>query len=109
MMTTPNWWECCPYYPDEWYWGWKTRQPHWNDDAVRIWVPVMPTPGMQYEQGMPIEDAQGLSWDMAYVLTTPKWCMGDMDCSGGAPTFVDISYFVAALGRRSELGHLLPG
>jgi YVTN family beta-propeller protein len=27
----------------------------------------------------------------------PQWCLGDSDCSGGAPDFVDILYFVEAL------------
>ena len=27
----------------------------------------------------------------------PQWCMGDSNCSGGAPEFGDIEYFVAAL------------
>ena len=32
----------------------------------------------------------------------PVTCMGDMDCGGGAPTFEDISYFVAALSGEAN-------
>jgi hypothetical protein len=34
------------------------------------------------------------------------WCLGDADCSGGAPDFSDIQYFVAALsGEASWLSY----
>lgn len=29
------------------------------------------------------------------------WCLGDMNCAGGAPTFDDIKYFAAAIGSES--------
>lgn len=32
------------------------------------------------------------------TLDQPTWCLGDMNCSGGAPDFEDITYFAAALG-----------
>ena len=32
----------------------------------------------------------------------PAWCLGDMDCSGGSPDFLDISYFVAALNGQAN-------
>ena len=70
----------------EYPWGWKTRQPHWNDDAVSIydvetppvdypanfppppsWPPVI---GSQWIAGMPIEYPTGSSWDVAFELTT---------------------------------------
>lgn len=37
------------------------------------------------------------------TVTTPNptWCLGDMNCSGGTPTFDDIKYFSAAVGSES--------
>jgi hypothetical protein len=32
-----------------------------------------------------------------FATPSPQWCLGDSNCSGGAPTFEDITYFVAAL------------
>ena len=29
-----------------------------------------------------------------------QWCLGDLDCSHAAPTFTDITYFVAGPQRR---------
>jgi hypothetical protein len=52
-------------------WGWKTRLPHWNDDAVRVISPLMPAPEVLFQEGIPIETADG-SWDMAFVLTTNR-------------------------------------
>jgi hypothetical protein len=69
-------------------WGWKTRQPHWNDDAVRIWEvepPLIdwpvgfgppnwpPTIGYQWKKGDPIfwPDVTD-SWDMCFELTTKE-------------------------------------
>ena len=55
-------------------WGWKTRprdpESPAPDDAVRIFVPTAPEPGMLFEQGMPIEWPDGVSWDMAFALST---------------------------------------
>jgi hypothetical protein len=51
-------------------WGWKTREHFFNDDAVRIRVPTAPSPGAQFIDGIPIETPDGVSWDMAFVLTT---------------------------------------
>ena len=36
------------------------------------------------------------------IGAAPQWCLGDLDCSGGAPTFLDISYFVAALNGEAN-------
>ena len=47
-------------------WGWKTRQPVWNDDAVRIFAPTAPEVGAPYIAGEPIE----AGWDLAFALTT---------------------------------------
>ncbi len=59
-----------PYYP----WGWKTRPRFFNDDAVRIlqlqggiWPPVL---GSQWASGQPVEFPRGVSWDLAFELTT---------------------------------------
>ncbi|KPK79251.1 MAG: hypothetical protein AMJ81_13575, partial [Phycisphaerae bacterium SM23_33] len=59
-----------PRYP----FGWKTRprdpaSPA-RDDAVRIFDPTDPVPGMIYIAGQPIEWPVGRSWDMAFGLTT---------------------------------------
>jgi hypothetical protein len=53
-------------------WGWKTRQHFFNDDAIRIFDPIAPIVGSVFVNGMPIEDAAGNSWDMAFVLTTNR-------------------------------------
>lgn len=77
-----------PQYP----WGWKTRQPHWNDDAVLIWAIVDPSdqpiwPGatpyigcsidMLFDpsSALPIEvplhpGGDPISWDVSFELTT---------------------------------------
>jgi hypothetical protein len=52
--------------------GWKTR-PHTSpppDDAVRIFDPIDPVPGSIYINGEPIEYPAGVSWDMAFQLTS---------------------------------------
>jgi hypothetical protein len=52
--------------------GWKTR-PHVPvppDDAVRIFEPIAPGPGITYIFGEPIEYPAGTSWDMAFRLTS---------------------------------------
>ncbi len=72
-------------------WGWKTRRPTWNDDAVRIWEVEPPTidwpagfpppnwppsRGYNWKMGDPIwwPDVAD-SWDMCFELTTnePKY------------------------------------
>jgi hypothetical protein len=60
--------------PEEFVWGWKTRRHYFNDDAVRIFDPTDPVPGMQFMAGEPILDNAGNSWDMAFELTTIE-CM----------------------------------
>ena len=49
---------CCPDAVP-WPWGWKTRRPEWNDDAIRIFDPTAPFPGSVYNDGFPIEDWMG--------------------------------------------------
>ncbi|MCX6923809.1 MAG: HYR domain-containing protein, partial [Verrucomicrobia bacterium] len=59
-----------PAYP----WGWKTRPRDANspapDAAVRITLPTAPTLGSIYQQGSAMEFPAGVSWDMAFTLTT---------------------------------------
>jgi hypothetical protein len=52
--------------------GWKTRphRPVPPDDAVRIFEPLVPGPGINYLNGEPIEFPAGTSWDMAFRLTS---------------------------------------
>ena len=52
-----------------WPWGWLTRQPSWNDAAISMFIPTMPTVGSVFQDGQPllIQDEQ---WDLAFVLTT---------------------------------------
>ena len=62
------------HYP-QYAWGWKTRprdpaSPA-PDDAVRIFSPTAPVPGMVYERGAPIYYPEVTnSWDLAFYLTT---------------------------------------
>ncbi len=70
--------DCCGVTQPEFEWGWKTRDHVFMDDAVRILIPTAPAPGVSFLEGIPIETLDGLSWDMAFVLTTvsemePKW------------------------------------
>lgn len=69
--------------PDAYRWGWTTRPHYFNDDAVRILDPVAPVPGIMYVDGKPIEEGNGTSWDMAFLLTTEE-PQGDLDF-GDAP------------------------
>lgn len=58
--------------PPAFPWGWKTRPHFWNDDAVVITAPNAPVPGDPWLEGFPIEEPPGVSWDMAFVLTTTR-------------------------------------
>jgi hypothetical protein len=96
--TTPNiyWLSIAPVYgpnvdyadPNFYPWGWKTREHFYNDDAIRItdataWPPVV---GGVWTAGDPVEFPVGISWDLAFELTTnePK-CPGlSADLSGPA-------------------------
>ncbi len=62
--------------PDTYIWGWKTRPHFFNDDAVRIFVPLTPGLGSDWEQGEPITVGRE-SWDLAFVLTTDPYDYGD--------------------------------
>ncbi|HUW19927.1 MAG TPA: hypothetical protein VMW16_11555 [Sedimentisphaerales bacterium] len=57
-------------------WGCKTRPHFFNDDAVRIfslddgnWPPFV---GDKWRTGQPVEYPDGVSWDLAFELTTKK-------------------------------------
>ncbi len=56
--------------PQQYRWGWKTRKPEWNDDAVRIQIPDAPRLGDAYIDGEPIETQDEGSWDTSFVLTS---------------------------------------
>lgn len=78
------------YGPDQqvlYPWGWNTRQPEWNDDAVLTgaindptgqplpWPPTGPFVGCTWVSGSPIEvplepGGDPISWDVAFELTT---------------------------------------
>lgn len=66
-------------------WGWKTREHFFHDDAVIILDPVAPVRGSEFLAGEPIERPPGLSWDMAFALTTTApqteaCCLRDGTC-----------------------------
>jgi hypothetical protein len=71
-------------------WGWKTRRHFFNDDAVRILMPTAPELGMVFMEGVPIEYPQGISWDMAFVLTTKS--ADPPTPPGGEPGYKKIRY-----------------
>jgi len=64
--------------PPVFYWGWKTREHFYNDDAIRIYWPTAPMVGEPYIEGEPILPG----WDMAFELTTPCSNCGDFDDNG---------------------------
>ena len=79
---TVYWLSIAPIWDDdepEWQWGWKTRLPKWNDDAVSItqaapwWWPVVGS--TTWVSGVPVQhppypDTDSVSWDVAFELTT---------------------------------------
>jgi hypothetical protein len=85
--TNIFWLSIAAMYPGqitEFPWGWKTRPRDPTspapDDAVRVFAPTTPEPGMQYGTGRPIfwpEPSE--SWDLAFELmsvytpTVTKW------------------------------------
>ena len=103
-------------------WGWKTRQPHWNDDAVIIWdvamppvdyPPGFPTPlnwpptnGATWVNGMPIEFPPAQSWDMAFELTTNEGAYienpipGDIWGPAGVPDGIVNMYDFAKMAQN---------
>ncbi|HOQ05744.1 MAG TPA: hypothetical protein PKY88_11080 [Anaerohalosphaeraceae bacterium] len=70
-----------PQYPPMYPWGWKTREHFFMDDAVRIlqvrhpdgslWPPNPLQVGKSvFAFGQPLEFPIGVSWDLAFELTT---------------------------------------
>jgi hypothetical protein len=80
-------------------WGWKTRPHFFNDDAVRIrtleggsWPASVSD---KWRTGEPVEYPDGVSWDLAFELTTknedpPPIVDYDFD---GIPTFSDFAFW----------------
>lgn len=56
--------------PMQFPWGWKTRPHFFQDDAVRMMDPAAPIPGSMWMSGEPIKDRLGVSWDMAFQITS---------------------------------------
>ncbi len=57
--------------PDEFVWGWKTREHFFQDDAVYVYEPVQPKIGDIAVETEPI--AHG--WDLAFVLGTDEYAI----------------------------------
>ncbi len=106
---TVYWLSIAPIYdpwdyddPNFYPWGWKTRRPEWNDDAVRISMTAdgtwPPTVGSWFGDGQPIkfpEDPpeEAYSWDVAFQLTTnerPAIPCADLN-RDGIVNFVDVA------------------
>jgi GEVED domain-containing protein len=49
-------------------WGWLSREPNWNDAAVKIFDPTLPGPGSVFVSGEPVTDSSQDPWDMSFVL-----------------------------------------
>jgi hypothetical protein len=73
-------------------WGWKTRPHYFNDDAVRMSSPETPSIGSVFKSGQPVLDKSGVSWDMAFELTTTnKLDFGDAPDSRTSPGYPTLS------------------
>ena len=57
--------------PDEFIWGWKTRERFFQDDAVYVYEPSKPAKGDVVVDSEPIDDG----WDMSFVLVTNEYFM----------------------------------
>lgn len=64
------WLSIAAVYADEpsLIWGWLSREPSWNDAAVKIYDPTSPVLGNIFISGDPIEDSSESAWDMSFVL-----------------------------------------
>ncbi len=65
--------------PEDFVWGWKTREHYFNDNAVVIFAPAAPVIGDVFMEGHPI----GEIWDMAFELTSEEF--GENIDFGDAP------------------------
>ena len=99
LSIAPMWGEIPPTYP----WGWKSRPHFFNDDAVVIQA-VNPLPlviGSTWMGGYPIQwpawpNPEGISWDMAFELSTnePDTTYNAMDFNkDGIVNFFDFAIF----------------
>jgi hypothetical protein len=93
---------------DHYDWGWKTRPWHFEDDAVSIqqalpWPPVVGA--TKWITGIPIQhppypDPEGVSWDVAFELTTNEPAYEDNPIPGdenadGEVNFKDVAITAA--------------
>jgi hypothetical protein len=84
----------------EYPWGWKTRRPEWNDDAVRIWrlLPTgLPMLGSKWVSGNPIEFPEDVSWDVAFELTTNRPAYADNPILGDLNGDKIVNFFDVAI------------
>jgi len=110
--ATVYWLSVAPIYnpgdygdPNFYPWGWKTRRPEWNDDAVRIssvmdtfgltyWPPII---GSRWASGTPIKwpdtPTEAYSWDVSFELTTNEPGPPNPDINNdGIVNFVDFGF-----------------
>ena len=107
---TIYWLSIAPIWDDdepEWEWGWKTRLPKWNDDAVSItqttpwWWPVVGS--TKWVSGVPVQhppypDTDSVSWDVAFELTTNEGLSADLYPDG----IVNLKDFAILAGQWLE-------
>jgi hypothetical protein len=97
LSIAPIWASTTPSYP----WGWKSRPHFFNDDAVVIqstnqWPLVI---GSTWLSGYPIQwpawpSLEGISWDMAFELSTNEPGTPSADLNGdGIVDFFDFAIF----------------
>ena len=97
LSIAPIWVGTTTPYP----WGWKSRPHFFNDDAVVIqgtnqWPPVI---GSTWLNGYPIQwpawsSPEGISWDMAFELSTNEPGTPSADLNGdGIIDFYDFAIF----------------
>jgi hypothetical protein len=105
------WLSIAPKWDDDdtqWQWGWKTRPWYFEDDAVIIqqalpWPPVVGA--TKWMTGVPIQhppypDPEGVSWDVAFELTTNEPAYEDDPIPGdsnldGTVNFIDVAITAA--------------
>ncbi len=97
------WLSIAPIWDDdeiEWQWGWKTRPWYFEDDAVIIqqaapwWWPVVGS--TKWISGIPIQyppypDSEGVSWDVAFELTTNEPAYEDDPIPGDLNTDMTVN------------------
>jgi len=97
------WLSIAPIWDDdetEWHWGWKTRPWYFEDDAVSIrqldpWPPVVGT--TKWIDGIPLQyppypDPEGVSWDVAFELTTNEPAYEDNPIPGDLNTDLTVDF-----------------